>query len=82
MPLPGYVSDAAGIAKRLYECGLGEWTQDIKAPDGIRDMKPAQVLELLFGISDCEHGDLKFLRNPHFSVMQGKGKGIRRMAEF
>ena len=196
----GYVSDAAGIAKRLYECGFGEWTQDIKAPDGkngyemrpgdimstdghvwislgtcddgsvvivhsapsksrrlqpgggvqisavgrdagceaytlaerymakyypawyarypiclcdpdvyftfegeqagrftwrtdgggggftdpdgIRDMKPAQVLELLFGISDCEHGDLKFLRNPHFSVMQGKGKGIRRMAEF
>ncbi len=56
----GYVSDAAGIAKRLYECGFGEWTQDIKAPDGIRDMKPAQVLELLFGISDCEHGDLKF----------------------
>ena len=196
----GYVIDAAGIAKRLYECGFGEWTQDIKAPDGkngyemrpgdvmstnghvwislgtcddgsvvivhsapsksrrlqpgggvqisavgtdagceaytlaerymakyypawyarypiclcdpevhfafegeqagrfswhtdgggdgftdpdgIRDMKPAQVLELLFGISDCEHGDLKFLRNPHFSVMQGKGKGIRRMAEF
>ena len=196
----GYVSDAAGIAKRLYECGFGDWTQDIKAPDGkngyemrpgdvmstnghvwislgtcddgsvvivhsapsksrrlqpgggvqisavgtdesceaytlaerymakyypawyarypiclcdpevyfafegeqagrfswrtdgggdgftdpdgIRDMKPAQVLELLFGISDCEHGDLKFLRNPHFSVMQGKGKGIRRMAEF
>ena len=186
----GYVSDAAGMAKRLYECGFGEWTQDIKAPDGkngyemrpgdvmstnghvwislgtcddgsvvivhsapsksrrlqpgggvqisavgrdagceaytlaerymakyypawyarypiclcdpdvyftfegeqagrftwrtdgggggftdpdgIRDMKPAQVLELLFGISDCEHGDLKFLRNPHFSVMQGK----------
>ena len=78
----GYVIDAAGMAKRLSECGFGEWTQDIKAPDGIRDMKPAQVLELLFGISDCEHGDLKFLRNPHFSVMQGKGKGIRRMAEF
>ena len=42
------VSGATGMAKKLYECGLGEWTQDIKAPDGKNgyEMKPGDVMSI------------------------------------
>ena len=44
----GYVQGATGMAKRLAERGFGDWTQDVKAPEGENgyEMKPGDVMSI------------------------------------
>ena len=80
----GYVSDAAGITKRLYECGLGEWTQDIKAPDGKNgyEMKPGDVMSInghvWISLGTCDDGSVVIVHStPSKSRSLQPGGGVQ-----
>ena len=80
----GYVIDAAGIAKRLYECGFGEWTQDIKAPDGKNGyaMRPGDVMStnghVWISLGTCDDGSVVIVHSaPSKSRRLQPGGGVQ-----
>ena len=80
----GYVSGATGMAKKLYECGLGEWTQDIKAPDGKNgyEMKPGDVMSInghvWISLGTCDDGSVVIVHStPSKSRSLQPGGGVQ-----
>ena len=80
----GYVIDAAGIAKRLSECGFGEWTQDIKAPDGKNGyaMRPGDVMStnghVWISLGTCDDGSVVIVHSaPSKSRRLQPGGGVQ-----
>jgi hypothetical protein len=77
----GYVSDAAGMAKKLSECGLGEWTQDIKAPDGKNgyEMKPGDVMSInghvWISLGTCDDGSVVIVHSTPANSRTGQPGG-------
>ena len=52
----GYVGSSTGFAKRLSAKGWGEWTQDIKMPDGTNGytMKPGDIMSINGHVLICK----------------------------
>ncbi|MBR2528164.1 MAG: hypothetical protein IKE58_06835 [Blautia sp.] len=80
----GYVSGSTGMAKKLYECGLGEWTQDIKAPDGKNgyEMKPGDVMSInghvWISLGTCDDGSVVIVHStPSKSRSLQPGGGVQ-----
>lgn len=80
----GYVIDAAGMAKRLSECGFGEWTQDIKAPDGKNgyEMRPGDVMStnghVWISLGTCDDGSVVIVHSaPSKSRRLQPGGGVQ-----
>lgn len=80
----GYVSGATGMAKKLSERGLGEWTQDIKAPDGSNgyEMKPGDIMSLnghvWISLGTCEDGSVVILHSTPSNSRTGQpGAGVQ-----
>ena len=80
----GYVSGATGMAKKLYECGLGEWTQDIKAPDGKNgyEMRPGDIMSInghvWISLGTCDDGSVVIVHStPSKSRSLQPGGGVQ-----
>ena len=60
----GYVGGSTGFAKRLSEMGFGEWTQDVKAPDGQNgyEMNPGDIMSInghvWISLGTCDDGSV------------------------
>lgn len=80
----GYVIEATGMAKKLCERGLGEWTQDIKAPDGKNgyEMRPGDVMSVnghvWISLGTCDDGSVVIVHSsPSKSRRLQPGGGVQ-----
>lgn len=80
----GYVGGSTGFAKRLSAKGWGEWTQDIKAPDGANGytMKPGDIMSInghvWISLGTCEDGSVVILHStPSPSRSDQPGGGVQ-----
>ncbi len=81
---PGYVRYADEMAKDLAERGYGEWTQDIKFPDGNNgyEMKPGDVMSIdghvWISLGTCDDGSVVILHSTPSKSRTGQpGGGVQ-----
>ncbi len=80
----GYVGSSTGFARRLSEKGLGEWTQDVKAPDkntGYK-FKPGDIMSInghvWLSLGTCGDGSVVILHSsPSLSRTGQPGGGVQ-----
>ncbi len=80
----GFVGGSTGMAQKLSERGWGEWTQDIKAPDGKNgyEMKPGDIMSInghvWIALGTCKDGSVVILHStPSMSVNGQPGGGVQ-----
>lgn len=80
----GYVGGSTGFAQRLSEQGWGEWTQEVKAPDGKtgNGMKPGDIMSInghvWISLGTCSDGSVVILHStPSMSRAGQPGGGVQ-----
>ncbi|MDO4804726.1 MAG: hypothetical protein Q4A32_07890 [Lachnospiraceae bacterium] len=80
----GYVGGSTKFAKRLSEKGFGEWTQDIKAPDGKNgyEMKPGDIMSInghvWISLGTCKDGSVVIMHSTPSRSRSGQpGGGVQ-----
>lgn len=80
----GYVGGSTGLARRLSERGLGEWTQDVRAPEpGDTDMmRPGDIMSInghvFISLGTCSDGSIVILHStPSDSRTDQPGGGVQ-----
>ncbi|MCR4893070.1 MAG: hypothetical protein K5989_12935 [Lachnospiraceae bacterium] len=83
----GYVGGSTGFAKRLSDKGFGEWTQDVKAPDGESgyEMKPGDIMSInghvWISLGTCDDGSVVILHSTPADSRTGQpGGGVELSA--
>ena len=77
----GYVGGSTGIAKRLSKMGFGEWTQNVKAPDGKNgyEMKPGDVMSInghvWISLGTCDDGSVVIVHSTPANSRTGQPGG-------
>lgn len=81
---PGYVMYAEAMAKNLSERGFGEWTQDIKAPDGNNRyiMLPGDIMStnghVWVSLGTCNDGSIVIIHSTPSDSRSGQpGGGVQ-----